>query len=61
MSGGGSVSFDTPWNSNILSVQSGTSKGWNSTLTSDGSVGWSKEAVAAGKGTQRRGDRQYRA
>ena len=55
MSGGGSVSFDTPWNSNILSVQSGTSKGWNSTLTSDGSVGWSKEAVAAGKGTHSAG------
>lgn len=55
VSGGGSVSFDTPWNSNILSVQSGTSKGWNSTLTSDGSVGWSKEAVAAGKGTHSAG------
>jgi hypothetical protein len=49
------VSFDTPWNSNILSVQSGMSKGWNSTLTSDGSVGWSKEAIAAGKGTHSAG------
>ncbi|MDU6454580.1 MAG: CS1-pili formation C-terminal domain-containing protein, partial [Enterobacter hormaechei] len=55
VSGGGSVNFDTPWNSNILSVQSGMSKGWNSTLTSDGSVGWSKEAIAAGKGTESAG------
>lgn len=49
------MNFDTPWNSNILSVQSGMSKGWNSTLTSDGSVGWSKEAIAAGKGTESAG------
>jgi hypothetical protein len=55
ISGGGSVNFDTPWNSNILSVQSGTSKGWNATLTSSGSLGWSKEAFAVGRGTESAG------
>lgn len=55
VSGGGSVNFDTPWNSNILSVQSGMSKGWNSTLTSDGSVGWSKRPSPPGKAPKAQG------
>ncbi|WP_139308743.1 CS1-pili formation C-terminal domain-containing protein [Pantoea sp. 1.19] len=55
VTGGATVGFDTPYNSNALSYQTDNAAGWNSTLTSQGSVAWAGTHVGAGKGRESAG------
>lgn len=55
VTGGASVDFDTPFNTNILSYQTDNSGGWSNTLTSQGSLAWSGTHFGAGKGRENAG------
>ncbi|MEM6162363.1 CS1-pili formation C-terminal domain-containing protein [Erwinia sp. P6884] len=55
VAGGATVDFDSPFNRNSLSYQTDNSSGWNATLTSQGSVGWSGTHIGAGKGRESAG------
>lgn len=55
VAGGVTADIDTPFNANSVSVQTDNDKGWNGTLTSAGSVGWSGMSFGADKGTSNAG------
>ncbi|WP_082502290.1 MULTISPECIES: CS1-pili formation C-terminal domain-containing protein [unclassified Erwinia] len=49
LAGGVLANIDTPYNSNSLSVQTDNQRGWNTTLTSQGSLGLAGSHLGAGK------------
>lgn len=50
VTGGATVNFDSPFNTNAVSYQNDNAGGWNTTLTSQGSIAWAGARIGAGKG-----------